>query len=411
VLQVAFDADNNKLWFGQNNTWDTGSPSAGTSPSFDSSDGINSYLYDYTPAKSTYGQTDYPVASRWNFGQRTFAYSPPTGFKALCTKNLPRPTIINTSNFMDIVLYEGTGAELEISDLLFQPDWVWFKNRDSAYSHQLYDSQRGVQQYMLPDLSNVEGTLPTGLTSFDSDGFTVGSHVGVNNSGDSIVAWCLKEGTVAGFDIQKWVADGAASKTISHNLGAVPEMIITKNRTDAYSWPTYHHAAGNKTDPETDYAFIDTNDPWADSASAWNDTAPTSTEFTVGIWGSQPTSSNYVAYIWRSIPGFSKVFSYVGNGNAAGPYVNCGFRPRWMIYKNVSATDAWVIVDTERDTYNPVYKYLVAQDTTAESSLLLLDFYSNGFKIRSTYPSGNGNNQTIVGIAFAEQPFKYANAR
>ena len=405
VLQVAFDADNNKIWFGKNGTW-SGDPAAGTGAAYDSSDGIDSDLYEYVVAQSTHtSQTG--VA---DFGQGGFAHTPPTGFKSLCTQNLPRPIIINSKKAIDVITYEGTGTENIITGLEFQPDFVWIKNRDATDSHCIYDSARGSTFTIHVD-ETAESEDAQNLKSFNVNGFTLGTADEVNTNAENFVAWCLKEHPDYGFDIVSYEGTGAAH-TENHNLGAIPKFMIVKNLTDVDGWTVYHYAAFNKTDPETDYARIDTDGSFSDANTLWNDTAPTSTQFTVGTHNRvNGSGDSIIAYLFADVPGVIKCFAYEGNGNAAGPYVYCGFRPKWIIWKDADATSNWGIIDYKRDTYNPSSTYLLTNLTNSEATLALMDVNANGFKIRYNGAGTNTNNYTHVGIAFAEQPFKYANAR
>ena len=180
----------------------------------------------------------------------------------------------------------------------------------------------------------------------------------------------------------------------------------------AQSWGVFHHHAFNKTDPETDYGVLDLANAWADSAVLWNDTAPTSSQFTVGTSALvNANTQNHIAYLFRSIEGFSKVFSYEGNGNANGPVTYLGFRPKYVLIKNADGANNWLILDAARDTYNPCSKQLYPDATNAETTSVTLDILSNGFKLRNTTATINTLNQTYIGIAFAEMPFKYSNAR
>ena len=322
IIQVAFDADANKLWFGINNVWSergegTPNPATGTNPFYDSADGIDAARYDYVPAASAYQH----VVMVANFGQRTFAYTPPTGFQALCTNNLPEPAIIEPSDAFDVVLYTGSGAEKAITDLSFQPDLVWIKNRDTLDPHHIFDSARGATKWWETDGIAAEQENAQTLKSFDANGFTLGTDGEVNTNTEDFVAWCLKEGAAYGFDIVTYVGTGA-NRTVAHSLGVAPELMIIKLVDTAQSSTVYHHHALNKTDPETDYAVLDTSAAWADNNTFWNDTAPTSAVFSLGVMARvNYLDHDHIAYLFASIAGFSHVFSYYGNQNASGPYI------------------------------------------------------------------------------------------
>jgi hypothetical protein len=220
------------------------------------------------------------------------------------------------------------------------------------------------------------------------------------------MAFCLKAGTEYGFGIETF--DQATPSTVAHDLDAVPEMMITKTLDSIGSWAVYHFSSPNKTSPEDYFAKLEEPGFAIDTDIAWNDTAPTSTVFTIG---SAFHNESCIAYLFASIDGYSKVFTYEGNGNVNGPYIYCGFRPRYILIKNIDWADSWVVLDTERDVYNPVSNYLLANWVNVEASVTLLDVNSNGFKLISSANSVNKNDNTLIGIAFAEQPFKYSNAR
>jgi hypothetical protein len=417
IMQLAYDADTGKMWFGVNNTWGdfgatgVGNPTAGTNPAWTIS---NPELYTIVPMIVKYTH-DTGIA---NFGQQAFAYTPPSGFKALCHKNLPEPSILEPSEGVEVLLYTGDNVTpRSITGVGFAPDFVWVKNRSGAWGHNVADSVRGNNSTLYTNANSAATASHTRgwIDTLDSDGFTVkrggtDAHY-VNYNAEQYVAWCLKKGSEYGFDIQQYTGNGTAGKTVSHNLGGVPELVIVKNLNSTRSWRVYHHHALNKTDPETDSGILDTTALWADSNLYWNDTAPTSTVVTLG---SNPdvnqNTSGHIMYLWRSIEGFSKVFSFEGNGNANGPYIYCGFKPRWVFWKDADGAVNWNIYDTARDVYNGANtKYLAANEAGAETATgVFLDFYSNGFKMKSTFPT---NAHTTVGIAFAEQPGKYSNAR
>jgi hypothetical protein len=421
VIMIAFDADANKIWFGVGGTWyNSGNPAAGTNATFDSTDGIDAALYDYVPAISMYNVNARFVTGNNSYG--AFTHAAPSGFNALCTENMNSPSVPEPTDAIHVVGWAGDdGATKAITGVGFQPDFTWIKCRDVGVAyHQLYDSVRGANAILNPNVSLVEYDTDTAgyLSAFDADGFTLtdgsASAVRTHATGRNYVAWCLKKGATYGFDIQTFTGTGVAHAE-NHDLGIAPELIIVKNRTAAArEFITYHHAALNKTDPETDRGLLDTSDAWSDLASAWNDVAPTTTQFTVGTNdNSNELDESLVAYLWASIDGFSKVFSYEGNGNAAGPYVYCGFRPKWIWFKNADGAHSWRLYDTTRNPYNgPSIKRLLPDTNAIESTADgVVDLYSNGFKFLASTAGINTNNNTYVGIAFADQPFRYANAR
>jgi hypothetical protein len=359
------------------------------------------------------------ASASFNFGQRPFAYTAPSGFKALCTQNLTQPTIQKPSRYMDALAYTGTGASNSISSLGFSPDLVWIKNRGTTTNHAIYDTTRGTQAQLSSNTTGDEVTSSTGLTSFDANGFTIGTSTLVNTSGTQYVAWGWDESVQAGMDIVSYTGNGA-NRTISHNLGVAPKLIIVKARTTAgadQGWPVYH--ASNTAAPETDYLLLNSTAASADLDTVWNDTAPTASVFSVGTSALVNTNNDtYIAYLFSEVEGFSKFGSYTGNGSADGPFAWCGFRPRWVMIKNSSSAYAWIVYDTARNTENLVTLKLAPNNSQEENGSSIggvtfntMDILSNGFKLRSTNVDSNASGNTIIFAAFAESPFKYARAR
>jgi hypothetical protein len=351
-----------------------------------------------------------------NFGQRPFAYTAPSGFKALCTQNLTQPTIQKPSRYMDALAYTGTGASNSISSLGFSPDLVWIKNRGTTTSHAIYDTTRGTQAQLSSNTTGDEVTSSTGLTSFDANGFTIGTSTLVNTSGTQYVAWGWDESVQAGMDIVSYTGNGA-NRTISHNLGVAPKMIIVKARTTAgadQGWPVWHTSIANTT-----YLGLNSTSATATGADYWNSSSPTSSVFSVGTNASvNANNDTYISYLFSEIEGYSKFGSYTGNGSADGPFAWCGFRPRWVMIKNSSSAYNWIVYDTARNTENLVTLKLAPNNSQEENGSSIggvtfntMDILSNGFKLRSTNVDSNASGNTIIFAAFAESPFKYARAR
>ena len=429
ILTVAFDADAGKIWFGLYNAgsghvWGdfgatgVGDPANGVNPAFSS---IDAKKYDYVPCVAPYAH----ITSLINFGQRAFSGTQPSGFKALCYDNLDEPLTLQPNTVaMNVVLYDGDGgATKSITGVGFQPDMVVIKGRSGGVADwHVYDSVRLVENNLQWNNTNAESNQDAAgyLTSFDADGFSLdeggGAPVDTHETGYTYAAWCFKKDPAYGFDIQTYTGTSIA-KNVNHDLGVVPELIMVKARTQAAgrTWCVYHSGGANKTDPETDYGRIDVDNAWADLATIWNDTAPTSSVFTVGTSDAiNDDTYLYVAYLFASIPHFSKVFSYEGNGGtASGPYIHCGFKPRCILFKNADGANSWRVYDTERNPYNGFSLNAVYPDTNAieaATDLVSVSFTANGFKVNVSTNFINANNNTYVGIAFAGQPFKYANA-
>ncbi len=402
VIGIAFDCDNSKITFYKN----------GVSQG-DAFTGIGSISQEgYYAAISIYRSTAQSQSAVFNFGQRPFAYTAPSGFKALCTQNLPQPTIQKPSRYMDALAYTGTGASNSISSLGFSPDLVWIKNRGTTTSHAIYDTIRGAQSQLSSDTTGDQVTSSSGLTSFDANGFTIGTSTLVNTSGTQYVAWGWDESVQAGMDIVSYTGNGA-NRTISHNLGVVPKMIIVKARTTAgadQGWPVWHTSIANTT-----YLTLSTTSATATGTDYWNSTSPTSSVFSLGTnVAVNANNDTYISYLFAEIEGYSKFGSYTGNGSSDGPFVYCGFRPRWVMVKRTDAAGPWQIFDTARNLQNSldliVYPYL----SNAEASYGAgdgIDAISCGYKIRETSTDLNPSGGTFIFAAFAEAPFKYARAR
>ena len=360
-----------------------------------------------------------------------FKYAPPAGYLALCTANLPTPTIVDGSEHFNTVLYTGDGtASHDISGVGFSPDFIWIKSRSNTYNHQLQNTVAGITKTLLSDATNAETPTPR-VNSVSSDGFNVYNSAQTNGNNSTFVAWNWKAGGTAvsntdgsitsqvsanvdaGFSIVSYVGNSTSGATIGHGLSSAPEMLILKNRDSAsLSWPVYH--AKNTSAPETDYLYLNHTQATVDQIKFWNDTAPTSTVFSIGD-SSTPNSNGaaYIAYCFHSVDGYSKVGSYTGNGSSDGPFVFTGFRPAWVMVKRTDSTADWYLYDAKRNAYNLVNGILQPNESDAEatSSNNSMDFTSNGFKLRGSGATINASGGTFIYLAFAESPFKYANAR
>ena len=337
------------------------------------------------------------------------------------------PAINKPNQHFDATLYTGNGGTQSITNSGFQPDFVWYKQRNTSRSNGLEDSVRGATKILISDTTAAEVTA-SGITSFNSNGFTQGSNAIGNDSGGTFVAWHWKAGgaavtntsgtissqvsanPTAGFSIVTYTGTGA-NATVGHGLGVAPSMIIIKNRSSAVAWIVYHSSLGN-----TKELVLNTTAAEATN-SDWNNTSPTSTVFSLGVSGSgNGSGNNLVAYCFAAVAGYSAFGSYTGNGSADGPFVYTGFRPRFILYKRATGGVAnWVILDTARDTYNLSLTRLFPSNSDAETAATAqMDILSNGFKIRvsgATDTGTNGNGDTYIYAAFAEAPFKYSNGR
>jgi hypothetical protein len=383
-----------------------------------------------------------------NFGQRPFKYTPPTGYKKLNTYNLPDSSITDGSQYFNAVTYTGDGSTSgnSITGVGFEPDFVWIKSRNNADAHVVMDSVRGYNGSYLatlaPSFTNSESAQDAtwfanygGVTSLDSDGFTIvdGSHATIdtyNGSGDSYVAWnwrasdssavsntdgtitsTVSANTTSGFSVITFTGNGTAGATIGHGLGAVPKFIVVKNRTYGVNWRVYHASLG-----ATKFLSLNLGNTVGTSSLEWNNTTPTSSVITVGTSDNiNRNGDDIVMYAFADVEGFSKIGSYVGNGvNGDGPFVYTGFRPAFILFKNINTTQNWIIHDVARDTYNYARYWLSPNTSGAEytDANIQVDLVSNGFKIRTSIGTElNGNGNTIIYIAFAENPFKNSLAR
>jgi len=427
VIGVAIDCDNGAIYFSKNNTWQaSGVPTSGasrTGAAFTWTGGSQNMVAQMAVYKSGTTLSD-------NFGQRPFAYTAPSGFKALNTQNLPTPTIGATTatqagKYFNAVTYTGTGSSLGVTGVGFQPDWVWIKGRSGATDHGHYDAVRGVQKQLESNNTGAETTETTGITAFGSDGFTTGALAQLNTSSATYVAWNWKANgagssntsgsitstvsasTASGFSVVTYTGTGVAG-TIGHGLGVAPSMIIVKSRSATGTWPVYFSTLGNGSN-----LVFNTTAAAVSSATIWNSTSPTSSVFSVGLnTDSNTVTVTYVAYCFAPIAGYSAFGSYTGNGSVDGPFVYTGFRPKYIFRKWSDGANQWVIFDTSRDTYNVATSSLYANLAVAEEYAdNQMDILSNGFKLRYLQNSVNGLNGTYIYMAFAENPFKYANAK
>jgi len=354
-------------------------------------------------------------------GYGNFKYAPPTGALALCTANLPTPTIVKPSDYFNTVLYTGNGGTQSITSLDFQPDLVWNKNRDASTNHNLTDSVRGVSKKLLANTDDIQADQSgddKGTTAFLSNGFTVkddasGNYQQNGPSGNKFVAWCWKESATAGFDIVSYTGTGSNPQTRAHSLGVAPEMIIVKTYTGSTdNWSLFHHRVQTTTASSATYwGSLNTDNDFVDHES-WNDTVPTSSIFTTQNHANNNLiNDSYIAYLFASVEGYSKVGAYIGNGNADGPFVYTGFKPAFVLWKDSDNTRNWHMIDNKRDTNNPVDIQLYPNLHDGEyAETQGFDFLSNGFKVRESANFANNSTTTYIFLAFAERPFKYANA-
>jgi hypothetical protein len=443
IIQFAYDADTGKFWMGKANTWfSSGNPSTGATPLLTvAAENRDRMLPAGSPNSSNtniflnFGQDSSFAGEKTAQGNQDgneigdFYYTPPSGFLALCTKNLPDPAVIPSEHF-NTVLYTGNGTTSSTTQVIttdIQPDLVWMKCRSNLTSNRIVDAVRGVDVTLYSDTDNGDyANVGSDITAFGSTSFTLtGDGAGTNSNGRTYVAWNWKangtgvsntNGSItstvsanadAGFSIVKWTSPGLSSgqsATIGHGLSKTPDMVIVKRRDSSGNWSI------GTTDLGWNNFLYFTTAVKGTSAGAWNNTSPTPTVFTIGSYD-HVSSGTQVAYCFHSVDGYSKVGSYSSNNSTDGTFIFLGFRPRYMLMKAIAGlTDNWLIYDSERSTYNVVGHRLWADSSAAESSVTHIDFLSNGAKIR-TADGGINYTGDYLYLAFAEHPFKHTNAR
>jgi hypothetical protein len=403
VLQIAVDVDNSKMWLGVNNTWYNSTYTANGDPATGANATSTTSMVGLFPFSNVYSNS-----VNWNFGQRPFTYTPPTGFKALNTLNLPTPTILKGNQYFDATTYTGNGSTQSIVNAGgFQPDLVWTKMRGLSAGHNLVDAVRGATKALYSNLTNAETTDTNGVTAFNANGFALGSASGYNNNGVAAVGWQWKEGATQGFDIVTYTGTGA-NRTVAHSLGVAPSMMIFKPRNAADNWPVWH-----KSFAVNEYVYLNLTNAKASLSTFMNSTLPNSSDITLGTWANtNANTQTMVCYAFSEVAGFSKFGSYTGNGSADGPMIFTGFLPRWVLIKCSSAAGTgWYVYDTVRNTYNVMDLYLRPDVSDAETTFTAIDCLSNGFKLRTSNSQFNGSGSTYVYAAFASSPFKNSLAR
>ena len=440
ILSFAFDADAGELYTQINGTPDTASTASFTGLASDT------YLAGGRETGGTVGNNTYNFGQDSSFAGATtaqgntdangigdFYYSVPSGFLALCTANLPEPVVgplgdsLSDENF-NTVLYTGNGSTNAITGVGFQPDFLWLKARSSSgYDNVLQDVIRGSTNQLYSNSTQDEVSDTDAITSFDTDGFTSGADITTNNSGVTYVAWNWKAGgtassntdgsitsqvsanTDAGFSIVSYTGTGSAA-TVGHGLNVVPSLVIWKKRNGSTNWPTQSTLwADQKELVLNSTSGLSGTDSRLSTQSSW-----TSTTLDLGTYGDQNGSGGtYIAYCFHSVDGYSKVGSYTGNGSTDGTFVFTGFHPSWIMIRRTDSGNNWFVLDDARDTFNLSNKQLLPNSSAAESTGTdcNVDMLSNGFKMRTALDASNANGGTYIYLAFAENPFKYANAR
>ena len=425
VMGIALDMDNYKFYISKNGTFfsngtGTQDPVTGANPLYSGSHLSSRRHQGWFFSISGYSAQVVTA----DFGQQGFDYTPPTGFKSVCSKNMEpelSPAIIDPEKHFKCIVYSGTGSTNQIDTIGFKPDLVWVKRKDDSSYHILTDSINGAGNYFV---SNTADGLSSGgaqlINQFRDNGFQVGTENAVNNSSGTYSAWCWKAGgakvantdgsinsqvsanTEAGFSIVQYTGTGA-SGTVGHGLGRSPRIIFFRNHNgEGHDWNVYYntpqgYGAGVR------YLQLNTNIIGTYATNKYDGTAQ-STTLTVNTAADNNQSGQTItAYCWAQIPGYSRIGIYRGNGNDDGEFVHTGFRPRWVWVKNLDATQNWQVWDAARETENEmdqVYEFN-SQNNSGSSSNTAIDFLSNGFKHRTSFQRSNSTADFLF-MAIAE---------
>ena len=332
-------------------------------------------------------------------------------------------TIDDPTEYFETTIFTGNGSTQNITGLNFQPDWIWYKRTNSTNHHRLIDSVRGSNKNIATDLANAENTEATYVSSFNSDGWSIGSNTDINASNDTIVAWAWKAGgsassnsdgsitssvsasTTSGFSVVSYTATNA-NATVGHGLGQALDMLIVKNRDSSKDWRVWFKGFSG-----TERLELNNAEAKASTSTSWNGTVPSSSVFSLGDdTNTNNSTDEYIAYCFAEKKGYSKFGTYLGNSSTDGTFVYTGFKPAWIMVKKInSANDEWNMFDNKRDDDNVITQRLVANITAANAAGTYVDFLSNGFKWRINNNLANGNGNTYIYMAFAESPFVNSN--
>ena len=442
IIGVALDVDNSQVSFYKNGSAITNATNASITVQnalhfFEIQ--VRKYSGDTSQITANFGQ-DSTFAGATSAGGNTdgngvgdFKYSVPSGYLALCSANLPDTDLSpnqveQADDYFNTVLYSGDGNTTQnVTGVGFQPDWTWLKERSSTSGNVMADTNRGYDKFLVPNDSVVEGTGI--LNSVLSDGFQTTNSGASNQSGQTYVSWNWKinGGTTStdnngsltstvqtnsevGISIATFNVPTQANFSFGHGLGSVPEMFWWKSRTNTQNWIVYHPSKTTSV-PGSPGLYLNNSLAGFATGGSWiTELSSTRIAITDGKVSSGSNRDN-VVYSFKSVEGFSKIGFYTGNGNANGPFVYTGFRPAWVIVKRINAAGHWLIFDNKRNGFNPDLKELKADDQAAETDFDRADLVSNGFKHRTDFTDNNGSGSTYVYMAFAEQPFKFSNAR
>ena len=453
IYMVAMDADAGEIFFGADGVWFAGAdPANGTNPNFSS--------IDMTAAPGVHpviGRRTGANYARFNFGQKPFAHQPPEGFKALCAANLPRTdncVIAQSSDFVGIATWTGNETSGRLIEIGFNPDLIWGKARNDSTDWFCTDSVRGSNKMMRLNTDGAETTTANVLNIDDntSKGFKLGSSGSLNGtsayfyaaycwkaggnkddfnvddvgysswsntgiSGGTITPTACSIGTRQGFSIIEYTGNATANSTLPHGLSKSPNFVIIKNRSNAYGWAVLHTSAGltgTTVDSQAEYYMMrlntnDDRDNWSQD-TIWG---PTTTTIKIDQNGGaswvNKSGSSYVAYIWHNVDGFQRFGKYTANGNADGPFVYTGFKPKIVLVKALTRNEHWnmPIFSNEGGTINGVVKSFSTNLSTSQRDMddnPAWTVYSNGFKIKTDDANMNYSSSEYVYCAWAESP-------
>ncbi len=410
TYMMALDFSTGNGWFGRDGQWYgtfsnspgstpptevfTGNPETGANPTF-----TFDKTKTFAPSVGRESTITSTRVQRLVFEEGRFNHQIPAGYVPINSANLPDPQTQGADVF-NATLYTGNGATQPISGPAFQPDLVWIKNRDQADEHKLVDAIRGATQELSSNSTGIESTDTNGLTSFNLDGFTLGSGAnGYNDNSEEFISWSFKTGTH--FNIVSYTGNSVAGRAVAHGLPNAPELLIVKSRTGVSGWRVWHSALSG-----AEFLNLDTTAGKATAASLWNSTVPDVVNFTLGdAAATNNVGDAFIAYLFRSVPGLCKVGSYTGNGSADGPFVSCGFKPAWVMAKRKDSSGNWAVFDLERNIPDPNQfsrlLYANTTDTDIETGDWLR-FNAGGFKLRDAEPQLNAANSEYIFLAIAD---------
>ena len=402
IIGLAFDADNRTA------TWYKNGASQGSYSLGSDAQAGDTFFF----AGGGYNADSYTV----NFGQRAFAYTAPSGFKALCTTNLPTPTVADGSEYFDATLYTGNGSTQSISVANHSPDLVWVKSRNDTTGHRLFDTVRGDYKFLESNSTGAEVTN-TNQIAITSSGFDTGNSVNTNDNNDTYVAWTWDAGSstasntdgsitssvrasaTSGFSIVSYTGNGSNS-TIGHGLNAAPEMIMIKKRSATQNWVVYHAGIG-----ATKGVYLNSDSAPVTASNFFQNTDPTSSVFSVGTGnGVNTNNETFIAYCFAPVAGYSAFGEFTSNNTTDNVFLYTGFAPRYILWRITNTSGGWSIYDAARTPVNPNDTYLRANSANAEATATpgVMDFLSNGFKVRNTL----GGTNSLIYMAFASNPFQ-----